>query len=228
MSDGEGTLLLRASGLHKSYTLEQKPVTVLRGVDLTVSEGELLAVVGASGTGKSTLLNILGTLDTATSGTIHYQGRDLSQMDESALAAFRNRELGFVFQFNQLLPEFTALENAAMPLWVRRDKNALERAAHLLRRVGLEHRLNHRPAELSGGEQQRVAIARALVGEPRLLLADEPTGNLDSHSGETVFGLMEELAVSVGAAVMMVTHNEDLARRCRRMLHMVDGMLISG
>ena len=217
--------LLSARGISKTYTLEQRPIEVLKGVDIDVNAGELVAVVGASGTGKSTLLNILGALDTATTGTVHFDGDDILKQDDRNLAAFRNRELGFVFQFGQLLPEFTAVENVAMPLLMRRDPAALQQAEAMLEKVGLGHRLRHRPAELSGGEQQRVAVARAMVGAPRLILADEPTGNLDSHTGEGVFDMLLELSREKGTAILMVTHNEALSARCHRMLSMTDGRL---
>ncbi len=217
--------LLLATGIEKSFTLNGRHTDVLKRVDLSVDAGELVAVVGASGTGKSTLLNILGTLDTPTNGTVRYLGEDMFAASAEARARFRNRSLGFVFQFNQLLPEFNALENAAMPLLVRRERGAMERARVLLDRVGLSHRINHRPAELSGGEQQRVAVARALVGCPQLVLADEPTGNLDSHTGDEVFGLLRQLCQDEGAAVLVVTHNEQLAERCGRTVQMADGSL---
>ena len=217
--------LLSARGITKDFTLDQTRVEVLKGVDVSVAAGELVAVVGASGTGKSTLLNIIGTLDEPTGGEVRFDGDDLFALDDKRQAAFRNRELGFVFQFNQLLPEFTAVENAAMPLLLQGLADARERARELLVRVGLEDRLEHRPGELSGGEQQRVAIARALVARPRLILADEPTGNLDSRTGDRVFELLAELGTDAGSAILMVTHNEQLAGRCGRVLHMVDGLL---
>jgi len=217
--------LLVARGVAKAYTLDHHEVEVLKGVDLSIDAREVVAIVGASGTGKSTLLNILGTLDTPSAGEVRFEGRDLFAGDEGGRAAFRNRHLGFVFQFNQLLPEFTALENAAMPLLMRGDRQALAKAAAMLDRVGLGHRVRHRPGELSGGEQQRVAIARAMVGEPRLILADEPTGNLDTRTGDDVFGALVELSVRTGTALLIVTHNEALAARCGRLFHMVDGLL---
>ncbi|MDH5526198.1 MAG: ABC transporter ATP-binding protein [Nitrospirota bacterium] len=217
--------LLTATGVTRTYLLEKCPVEVLRGVDMHVDAGEMVAVVGASGTGKSTLLSVLGTLDTPSTGTVTYRGRNLFTARESERARFRNRHLGFVFQFSQLLPEFDALGNAAMPLLVRRAPGAHERAREALEQVGLGHRLHHRPGELSGGEQQRVAIARALVGKPELILADEPTGNLDSQTGDQVFDLLASLARQSGVAVLMVTHNDQLAARCDRTLRMTDGVL---
>jgi lipoprotein-releasing system ATP-binding protein len=225
MSEGTHGPLLEGRGLVKAYTLDHTPVEVLKGVDLAIDAGEVVAIVGASGTGKSTLLNVLGTLDTPSEGEVRFDGRSLFAGDEGQRAVFRNRHLGFVFQFNQLLPEFTALENAAMPLLMRRDPKATPKARAMLERVGLGERLKHRPGELSGGEQQRVAIARAMVGEPRLILADEPTGNLDTRTGDDVFAALVELGVRTGTAVLIVTHNEALAARCGRVLHMVDGLL---
>jgi len=217
--------MLAARGLVKTYTLEQRPIEVIRGVDLALAAGEVVAIVGASGTGKSTLLNLLGTLDAPTEGTVAFEGRDLFAGDERSRAVFRNRQLGFVFQFNQLLPEFTALENAAMPLLMRGEGRATKKAAALLEQVGLGSRQRHRPGELSGGEQQRVAIARAMVGGPKLILADEPTGNLDTRTGDAVFDLLVDLTVRAGTALLIVTHNEALSARCGRVLHMVDGLL---
>jgi len=204
--------LLSGRGLVKTYTLEQQPVEVLRGIDIDLDAREVVAIVGASGTGKTTLLNVLGTLDSPTSGEVRFEGQRLDVADDAACAAFRNLSLGFVFQFNQLLPEFTALENAAMPLLMRGDGKALAKAREMLDAVGLTDRLRHRPGELSGGEQQRVAIARAMVAGPKLILADEPTGNLDTRT--------------VGTALLIVTHNEHLAAACGRVVHMVDGRLI--
>jgi lipoprotein-releasing system ATP-binding protein len=220
--------LLLAENITRHFTLKDDTVSVLNGVSLSVERGELVAIVGASGTGKSTLLHILGTLDHPSSGTVAFEGQDLFAMDTAARADFRNRHLGFVFQFNQLLPEFSALENAAMPLLLRGERDATKKARVLLEQVGLSHRLSHRPAELSGGEQQRVAVARALVGRPDLILADEPTGNLDAHTGDGVFEMLSSLAKDAGSAVLMVTHNERLAARCGRTLHMADGLLTQG
>jgi len=217
--------LLSARALVKTYTLDRTAIEVIKHVDLAIHPGEVVAIVGASGTGKSTLLNLLGTLDTPTSGEVVFEGKDLFAGDERGRALFRNRHLGFVFQFNQLLPEFTALENAAMPLLMRGEGRATKKAAALLEQVGLGSRQRHRPGELSGGEQQRVAIARAMVGGPKLILADEPTGNLDTRTGDAVFDLLVDLTVRAGTALLIVTHNEALSARCGRVLHMVDGLL---
>ena len=202
-------------------------IEVLRGIDLTVEAGQMVAIIGASGVGKSTLLHVLGTLDAPTSGHIAFDGRDVTLLAPSELADFRNRSIGFIFQFHHLLPEFSALENVAMPALIAGlgRQEATARAERLLDRVGLAHRLSHRPGELSGGEQQRVALARALVLEPRLLLADEPTGNLDTHTGEAMHGLFVELNRERGMTMVVVTHNADLASRMPRRVRMVDGRL---
>jgi lipoprotein-releasing system ATP-binding protein len=204
-----GEHLLMASGLHKAYGTPAGPVQVLQGVDLEVAAGERVAITGASGVGKSTLLHVLGTLDRADSGSLEVAGRDVLAMSEPERCAFRNRTLGFVFQFHHLLPEFTALENVAMPLLLARVPlpQAHAKAAALLAEVGLEERTSHRPGMLSGGEQQRVAVARALAGGPRLLLADEPTGDLDSGTGERLQKLIAELSRARGLTVVVVTHN---------------------
>jgi lipoprotein-releasing system ATP-binding protein len=198
-------------------------------VNLTVEAGDMVAIVGASGAGKSTFLHVLGTLDAPTSGRIQIDEQDLTRMDAAKLAAFRNRTIGFVFQFHHLLPEFTAVENVAMPGLIAglSRPEAERRATALLADVGLSHRLDHRPGELSGGEQQRVALARALLMEPRLLLADEPTGNLDARTGADIHELLVELNRKRGMTMIVVTHNEDLAARMPRRLHMVKGRIVT-
>jgi len=203
-------------------------VEVLKGVSLAVAAGELVSIVGPSGVGKSTLLHLLGGLERPTGGTISYGETNLAELTDMALARFRNRHAGFVFQFHHLLPEFSAVENVMLPLLIRRATQAAarERAAAFLGRVGLSGRLRHRPGELSGGEQQRVAIARALVGEPAVLLADEPTGNLDSKTGEEVFELLRELNQETRLTCILITHNEELARRTDRVLRMLDGRMV--
>jgi lipoprotein-releasing system ATP-binding protein len=226
MSDG----LLRVRMLHKTFLHGGKTLHVLRGIDLDVDRGEMLAVVGASGAGKSTLLHIIGTLDVPTAGTITFEGTDLVGMSPRKLADFRNRTIGFVFQFHHLLPEFNALENAMMPAIIARlpRADARARALRVLEEVGLGQRLTHRPSELSGGEQQRVAIARALVMEPRLLLADEPTGNIDSLTAAGIHELFFELNRTHGTTTIIVTHDERLAGKMPRRVHIRDGVIIDG
>jgi lipoprotein-releasing system ATP-binding protein len=214
--------------LHKSFPMGEQTLTVLKGIDLTIERGELIAVVGASGAGKSTLLHILGLLDRPSKGTVCFEGQDLFQLSEAAQAEFRNRRIGFVFQFHHLLPEFTALENACMPALIQRrePQEVRQEAIGLLKDVGLGPRLQHKPGELSGGEQQRVAVARALLQKPDLVLADEPTGNLDTHTGDALFALMRELNKARGTTFVIVTHNDKLSAQADRILHMQDGQII--
>jgi len=220
-------LLLRCEGLTKTYTKDGAAVEVLRGVDLSVTEGETLAILGTSGAGKSTLLHVLGTLEPPTGGKILYYGQDITRFTTDKVSRFRNREIGFVFQFHYLLQEFSALENVLMPALIAgEDREKFEdRARALLTDVGLAHRLTHRPAELSGGEQQRVALARALVMHPRLLLADEPTGNLDSGNAQKVKDLFLELSQTRGVTIALVTHDEEIAKGFGRHLVMRDGRI---
>jgi lipoprotein-releasing system ATP-binding protein len=217
--------LIQVQQLCKFFGNGAKRVEVLKGIDLTFLQSEKAAIVGASGVGKTTLLHILGTLDRPTSGKVLYQGKDVFTMNERELALFRNREIGFVFQFHHLLPEFNALENTMMPCLIQGipRKEAASRAESILTLVGLKDRLSHKPGELSGGEQQRVAVARALVLEPKVLLADEPTGNLDTKTGESVFDLLQELNQIRGVTLIVVTHNLKLADRLLRQIHLVDG-----
>lgn len=220
-------VLLRATGLWKSFGGGDNRIEVLRGIDLTAERGEMAAIVGASGSGKTTLLQILGTLDTPDAGELIFNGHSLLTCGENALSNHRNANIGFIFQFHHLLAEFSALENVLIPGRIGRYPavDLLRRARHLLERVGLENRLHHRPGELSGGEQQRVALARALVLQPSLLLADEPTGNLDMASGDSVFALLYELCRSLDLCVIMVTHNLKLADSMDKKYILAEGKL---
>ncbi|MHB8416530.1 MAG: ABC transporter ATP-binding protein [Myxococcales bacterium] len=219
--------LVRIRGLKKSYTLGGKRIDVLRGVDLDIAAGEMVSLIGASGVGKSTFLHVLGTLDLPSEGEVLIAGEDVFSRSEAALADFRNRTIGFVFQSHYLLPEFSALQNAAMPALIQRlpEAEAQARSRRMLEAVGLGERLEHKPGELSGGEQQRVALARALVLEPRLLLADEPTGNLDPQTGEGIHQLLFEMNQKLGITAVVVTHNETLAKRMPRSLRLANGLL---
>jgi lipoprotein-releasing system ATP-binding protein len=217
--------LIQVQQLYKSFGNGAKQVDVLKGIDLTFNQGERAAIVGVSGVGKTTLLHILGTLDRPTTGKVLYRGKDIFTLNERELALFRNREIGFVFQFHHLLPEFNALENTMMPCLIQgiSKKEAAFRAETILSLVGLKERLSHKPGELSGGEQQRVAVARALVLEPKVLLADEPTGNLDTKTGESVFHLLQELNQIKGVTLIVVTHNLKLASQLPRQINLADG-----
>jgi len=221
--------LLTASDLEREYRMGPETVRVLRGVNLNVNAGETVAIIGASGVGKSTLLHILGTLDRPTGGRVLFAGEDVFARSEAGLARLRRVEVGFVFQFYNLLGEMTALENAMLPALLQRvpSAEARERAAAALSEVGLADRLGHRPGEMSGGEQQRVAIARSLVGSPRLMLADEPTGNLDPKTSEVIWDLFLRLQAERGLAVVIATHNHDLARKADRGYRLVDGRALS-
>ncbi|MBI3596504.1 MAG: ABC transporter ATP-binding protein [Nitrospirae bacterium] len=218
--------MIKVTNLTKTFFMPQ-PLSILKGINLEVSKGEMLCIVGASGVGKSTLLHLLGGLDRPTSGTVAFDGQDLSALNDNQLAAFRNRRIGFVFQFHHLLPEFTAIENTMMPVLIQgwTWATAAKEAGALLNSVGLGERLQHRPGELSGGEQQRVAVARALILKPGLVLADEPTGNLDSHTSDEVFALMRNLNKQLGHTFVLVTHNEKLSAQADRIVRMVDGRI---
>ncbi len=219
--------LVRAQGVHKSYRLGRQSLEVLRGVDLTVNRGDFLALRGASGAGKSTLLHLLGGLDTPSAGAIWFDGHGLAQLPGTGLARLRNRQIGFVFQAYHLLPELDALENVCLPARIARVAVSAARARgqELLARVGLQDRMEHRPYELSGGEQQRVAIARALINAPELVLADEPTGNLDSHTGEGIIELLCSLHDERKATLLIATHDAKVAARAPKVVELADGQI---
>ena len=220
---------LEVRDIFKSYHLHGKRIDVLRGVSLDIEQGDLVSLVGASGAGKSTFLHVLGTLDAPSAGALSFAGRAVFEMNDAEVADFRNRTIGFVFQSHFLLPEFTALENVAMPALIRRveKRSALGTARELLERVGLAARTEHRPGELSGGEAQRVALARALVLKPALLLADEPTGNLDPVTGAGITELLREVNRELGITAVVVTHNEELARSMPRRLRLAEGKVVA-
>ncbi|BCR05212.1 lipoprotein-releasing system ATP-binding protein LolD [Desulfuromonas versatilis] len=219
--------MIEIKGLTKSFSGGQGQVDVLRGIDLNIASGERVAIVGTSGAGKTTFMHIAGALDHPTSGSVHIEGTDIFSLRGAALDRFRNQTVGFVFQFHQLLPEFSALENVMMPALIARKspREAADRARELLCEVGLGPRLEHKPGQLSGGEQQRVAIARALVMSPRILLADEPTGNLDSRTTDEIYRLLHQLHQAHGLTMIIVTHSETLAGRLDRIVHMEDGLV---
>lgn len=221
-------IFVEAVNVTKSFRTEAGELTVLKGINLSIGPNEMVGIVGASGAGKSTLMHILGALDRPSSGKVLFQDKDISSMDEKSLARFRNATIGFVFQFHHLLPEFTALENVMMPGMISGAPydETETKAVSLLGELGLSARLRHRPGELSGGEQQRVAVARALIQNPKIVLADEPTGNLDTATGNDLFGLFEEMNKKTGTAFVIVTHNKTLSERCHRVIEIADGQVV--
>ena len=226
-------MLIETKELKKTFRTDAGEIQVLKGINISIAEGEVVGMVGASGVGKSTLLHILGILDSPTSGKVFYNTTDVFSLDGNMLASFRNKTVGFVFQFHHLMPEFTALENVMMPGLIKLShqakgtsyKDVRSKAENILAQLGLKERIRHRPGELSGGEQQRVAVARALLLDPRVVLADEPTGNLDTETGEDLFRIFLELNKQKGITFIIVTHNESLSSRCGRVLRMRDGYL---
>lgn len=219
--------MIKVSNLYKSFLIGDRKIHVLKGIDLEVKKGELLCIVGASGVGKSTLLHLLGALDKPTSGKVYFDELDIFQLNDNQMADFRNRRIGFVFQFHHLLPEFTAIENCIMPALIQglSRKRTVDHGRELLEKMGLGERLDHKPGELSGGEQQRVAVVRALMLNPDLILADEPTGNLDTHTSDELFSLIKMLNKEMRLTIIMVTHNEKLAAQADRIIKMVDGQI---
>lgn len=221
--DKKNLIMIELKGITKSFGTLQ----VLKGIDLTIEKGEVVSIVGPSGAGKTTLLQIMGTLDKADAGTIWLNGTEVSRLKEKELSAFRNRQIGFVFQFHQLLPEFTALENVMIPAWIAGtpSSEAMQKAKETLAFLGLSERASHKPAELSGGEKQRVAVARALINNPAVILADEPSGSLDTRNKEELHQLFFDLRDQLGQTFVIVTHDEGLARLTDRTIHMVDGRI---
>jgi lipoprotein-releasing system ATP-binding protein len=229
--DSDSTIpspLVSVEHLCRSFQMGKQTVNVLNNISMTLQRKEVVSVVGASGAGKSTLLHIMGTLDRPTSGRVLFEGKDMFRAGETALAGFRNRCIGFVFQFHHLLPDFSALENTCLPALIQKipKHQAMDAAQSLLSEVGLSHRLHHKPGELSGGEQQRVAVARALIRNPDLVLADEPTGNLDTHTSEELFELLRKLNQTHGTAFVIVTHNEKLSHQTDRLIQLQDGQIL--
>jgi lipoprotein-releasing system ATP-binding protein len=223
-------VLIKVVDLHKVFLIGQQELHVLTGINLEVKKGEMLGIAGASGAGKSTLLHLMGTLDHPSQGKVFFNGLDVFSLDFENLAHFRNQKIGFVFQFHHLLPEFSALENTMLPALIRREdkREARERATEILTEIGLGQRLHNKPGELSGGEQQRVAIARALMNDPEIILADEPTGNLDQQTGDAVYHVLCRLNKEKGKTFVIVTHSQEMALKMDRRLELVDGSILNG
>ncbi len=219
--------IIKTQNLVKRYFLDSSSIGALKGINISVEKGEMVALMGPSGSGKSTLLHILGGIDTPTEGKVFINNQDIFSLKESSLARFRNSYIGFVFQFHHLLPEFTALENVMIPIQIYNKREAEKKAKRILERLGLGERLNHKPSQLSGGEQQRVAIGRAVVNEPDIILADEPTGNLDSENTEIVMNLLKELNEKNNVTMVIATHDREVAEYCSRIIYLKDGMVQS-
>ncbi|ACO03831.1 MAG TPA: ABC transporter ATP-binding protein [Persephonella sp.] len=221
------SIAIKTENLKKIYFLEGAQIDALKGIDLEIYEGEMVALMGPSGSGKSTLLHLIGGIDIPTEGKVFIHGTDIFSLNEKRLARFRNENIGFVFQFHYLLPEFTALENVMFPVQIYSKGDAEEKAREILERLGLSHRINHKPSQMSGGEQQRVAIARAIVNRPSIIIADEPTGNLDSRNTETVMKIFREMNDKDNVTIIIATHDKDVANYCKRTIYLRDGILVN-
>ncbi len=217
--------VIKTENLRKIYFLEEEKIEALKGINITVKKGEMVALMGPSGSGKSTLLHLLGGIDVPTKGKVFINDFDIFSLDDKKLSVFRNKHIGFVFQFHYLLPEFTVLENVMLPVQIYNKRDAKEKAEKILRLLGLEHRLNHKPTQISGGEQQRTAIARAVVNEPDIILADEPTGNLDSENAHNVMNIFKEMNKKDNVSIVIATHDPEIAEYCDRIFYLKDGQI---
>ncbi len=217
--------VIKTENLRKVYFLEEEKIEALKGINITVKKGEMVALMGPSGSGKSTLLHLLGGIDVPTEGKVFINDFDIFSLDDKKLSIFRNKHIGFVFQFHYLLPEFTVLENVMLPVQIYNKRDAKEKAERILRLLGLEHRLNHKPTQISGGEQQRTAIARAVVNEPDIILADEPTGNLDSENAHNVMNIFKEMNKKANVSIVIATHDPEIAEYCDRIFYLKDGQI---